>query len=311
MKTNFLTLLLFGILIFLVLTNLHSVSALTVSSVSTSPSEVEPGKTVDITIRLENDGNEDIEDVSVSLIFRELIKDSFGNVVSVNEVPFAPFDSSSEVSFDEIREDKSKEAEFEIIALSDAKSGVYKIPLQITYTENSQTKTKSSLISITVNSKPIIDVQPADSLLIKGQEGKIDVKIVNKGLSDIKFLEVEIGNSGVFSLTSSNKVYIGDLDSNDFDTAEFKAFFKETSPTNLNVPVKIIYKDTFNKEYTEDYTLPLRVYTKEQAIQLGLLKKSNTTTYIIVVIVLIIIYIVYRKIKKRRKLRKAREVKGG
>lgn len=304
MKTQTKIIIALVILAIYLLSMLGLASALTISSVSTSPSEVEPGKTVDITIRLENDGNEDIEDVSVSLIFKELIKDSFGNVVSVNEVPFAPFDSSSEVSFDEIIEDKSKEAEFGIIALSDTKSGVYKIPLQITYTENSNTKTKSSLISITVNSKPIIDVQPADSLLIKGQEGKIDVKIVNKGLSDIKFLEVEIGNSGAFSLTSSSKVYIGDLDSNDFDTAEFQAFFKENSPTNLNVPIKIIYKDTFNKEYTEDFIIPVKVYSQQDAINFGLIAKSNTTTYVIVVVVLIIIWFVYRRIKKRRKMKK-------
>ncbi len=245
-------------------------SALTISDVSTSPSEVEPGKTTDITIKLENDGNNDLTDVSVSL--------DLTNVPS-----FAPYDSSSEQSFDEILESKSKQAEFKLIALNDAKSGIYKIPVLIKYSEDttgSLPKTKTGLISIIINSKPTIDIQASDGLLIKGQEGKINIQIVNKGLSDIKFLEAELGNSGAFSLTSSDKVYIGDLDSNDFDTAEFSAFFKATAPTNLNVPVKITYRDIFNKEYAEEVSIPFKVYSRQDAISLGLISKNNTFYYI-------------------------------
>ena len=268
-------------------------SALTLRSVSTSPNEIEPGKTVDVLIGLKNDGDNDLTDVSISL--------------DLTNVPFAPSDSSSEIGFDEILSGKTKEASFNLIALNNANSGIYKIPVNIKYTEDvtdAQQKTKTGLISVTINSKPIIDVQTTDSLLITGQEGKINVKVVNKGLSDIKFLEVELGSSTYYSLTSSNKVYIGDLDSNDFDTAEFNVFFKTGSTTNLNIPVKITYKDIFNKEFTEDFSVPVKVYSQKDAISLELIKKSNTTTYVVIIVILIIVYIIYRRIKKRRKLKK-------
>jgi len=275
---------------------LSLVSALTISEVSTSPNEVESGKTLDVSIIIKNDGDNDLKDVSVSL--------------DLTNVPFAPFDSSSETSFDEIRESREKEALFTLIALNDAKSGIYKIPINVKYTEDitdAQQKTKTGLISITINSKPIIDVQQSDSLLIKGQEGKINIKIVNKGLSDIKFLETELGSSTYYSLTSSNKVYIGDLDGNDFDTAEFSAFFKATSPTTLEIPVTITYKDIFNKEYKEDFSVPVKVYSQQDAISFGLIKKSNTTTYIVIAVVLVVIYIIYNRIRKRRKMKKMQE----
>ncbi len=305
MKNKLLTL----ITAILIILSLASVQALTITSVSTSPDEIAPGETAIIKIEIENDGEEDIEDVSVSLVFRELIRDSFGNIVSVSEIPFAPYDSSSEVSFDEIRENKDKIAEFKIIALSDAETRIYKIPLEISYREDNETKTKNSLISITVSSEPIIGVSVEDGLLLKGKENEISVKVINKGLSDIKFLEVEIGSSTYFSMLSQKNVYIGNIDSDDFDSADFKIFFKENAPNLVNLPVSVTYKDALNNKYEEDFNLQTNVYTRKKAIELGLLEQSRTTTYVGVVVVLVIGYIVYRKIKKRRKMKKAREVK--
>ncbi len=266
-------------------------SALTISSVSTSPSEIEPGESADVVIKIENDANNDIEDVSVSL--------------DLTEVPFAPFDSSSEQSFNEILEDRSKEAEFEIVALSDASSGIYKIPVKITYTEDTQLKTKSSLISMTVSSEPILGASVEDGLVLKGQENEITIKIVNKGLSDVKFLEVKLGSSSYYSLLSQGNVYVGNIDSDDFDTVNFKLFFRENAPSSINLLATIIYKDALNNKYEEDFSLDLRVYTREKAVELGLIKQSNTAYYVLGAIVLIIIWIIYRKIKKRRKMKKS------
>jgi len=264
-------------------------SALVINSVSTSPSEIAPGEASFISIEIENNGNADIEEVSVSL--------------NLKDTPFAPYDSASDVSFDEIRENREETAEFKIKALSDAESGTYKIPVEMKYTENTIEKTKTSLISISVNAKPIIGVSLEDGLLLKEKKNAVAIKIVNKGLSNVKFLEVEIGKGNYYTILSQKNVYIGDIDSNDFDTAEFKLIFKENSPSVINLPVKVIYKDALNNEYNEEFSLEVRVYTKEQAIQLGLLQKSNTRTYVIVIVVLIVLYIIYKKLKKRRKLK--------
>jgi len=184
---------------------------------------------------------------------------------------------------------------------SDAETRIYKIPLEISYREDSETKTKNSLISITVSSEPIIGVSVEDGLLLKGQENEIDIKIINKGLSDVKFLEVEIGSSTYFDRLSQKNIYIGDIDSDDFDSAEFKVFFKENSPTTLKIPVSVSYKDALNNKYTEDFDLQVRVYTKKKAIELGLMEQSYIKLYAGIVGGLFVLYIVYRKLKKRRK----------
>lgn len=300
MKTKFLIIL--GIVF---LFSLASVRALTVSSVDVYPSEIEPGESADVEIGLENNLDEDVEDVSVSLIFREIVKDSFGNVVAINEIPFAPYDSSSEATIEEIEEDKSDIVRFRIKALSSAESKVHKIPIKIIYYDKDGRQEKDSLISITVSSKPIMGASVEEGLFLKNGENEVTVKVINKGLSNIRFLEIEVQESRHYTILSPKEIYIGDIDSDDFDTADFKIYFKESAPTSISLPVTLSYKDALNDEYTEEFNLPIRVYTEEQAIQLGLLKKSRTTTYVVIVVVLVVAYFVYRRIKKRRKAKKA------
>lgn len=291
MKTLQLTLIT-GIFILL---SLATIQALIIESVSMTPNEAAPGEIASIRIGIENDGNDEITDVSVVLDLTGI------------DVPFAPYDSSSEYSFDQIDEDDIEYAKFKIIALSNSNSGIYKIPLSISYTEDGQVKTKNSLIGITVNSEPIIGVSVEDGLLLKGKDNEIEIRVVNKGLSDIRFLEIELESSTYFNLLSQKNIYIGDIDSDDFDSTNLKIYFKDNIPSIVNIPVSIIYKDRVNNKYNEGVVLPVRVYTKNEAIGLGLMKKSNTLTYIIVVIVLIVDYIVYKRYKRYKKWRKMKK----
>ncbi|GAG23285.1 unnamed protein product [marine sediment metagenome] len=156
------------------------------------------------------------------------------------------------------------------------------------------------MISVVVNSEPILGVDVEDGLLLKVQVNELRIDIVNKGLSDVKFLEIEIGSSTYFDVLSSKNVYIGDIDSDDFDSAEFRIFFKKNTPDNIVIPVSIFYKDALNKEHTDNLNLQVKVYSNEKAIELGLLEKSYTGLYAGVIGGLFVIYIIYRKIKKRR-----------
>jgi len=262
-------------------------SALRIDSVSMTPKSIAPGETSKIDIVVKNNGENDITDFTISLDFTNL--------------PLAPYNSGSDFSIDTIDSDKSKTTEFEVIALNTAKSGIYKIPVNIAYTEDDVKKAKQSMISLMVNSEPIIDVNVEDGLLLKGKENKMSIKIINKGLADVKFLEIEAGTSTSYILTSQKRVYIGDVDSNDFQTADFSLSFKENAPNTVNFPVSVYYKDITNKEYNQDIVIPLKVYSQQQAQDLGLVAKSNTMIYVIGVVVLIILYVIYRLIRRRNK----------
>jgi len=152
-----------------------------------------------------------------------------------------------------------------------------------------------------INSKPLLDVNSDDGLLLKNQKNKVTLKIINKGLSDAKFLEINIQGNSYATILSQPKIYIGDVDSNDFQTADFDMFFKSNAPDSIILPATIVYKDISNKEYTETMDVRLKAYSNEQAVQLGLVQRSYTWLIILVIIIAIIIFFIIRAILKRRK----------
>lgn len=266
-------------------------SALVINDVAITPDTIAPGENAQVTLSIKNNGENDLTDVSVSLDF--------------TNVPLAPYNSGSDYTISELNSDKTKDAQFEIVAFNDAKSGIYKIPVRIDYNEDDVIKTKTSLISIMINSVPIIEADVEDGLLLKGVNNKMTIKIVNKGLADVKFLEIEAGSSTSYSILSQKKIYVGDVDSNDFQTVDFNVYFDSNGISTVNFPVTVYYKDVANKEYTEDFNIPLKVYSREQAQKLGLVSTSNYGLIITIVVIVIIIFIIYRIIRKRR--RKAAE----
>lgn len=270
-------------------------NALVINSVSVTH-ELTPGETSRVIIALENDGSADVEGVSVSLDF--------------TNTPFAPFDSSSEYSIDEIREDKTKEASFEIIALSDAQSGVYKIPVAISYRDlaDDTTKTKNSLISIVVVAQPVVSVS-VDGWYLKGQNNEIVIRVTNKGLSDAKFLEVDITNTEFFTILSPSTYYIGDVDSDDFDSIDVSLYVAKNAPDNGVLAVRISYRDNLNNLYTEEKIVTVRSYTQSRAVELGLTQQNNMVTYGIGIVLIIVLFFVYRWLKRRARARKVHETK--
>lgn len=263
-------------------------SALMINSVSTYPEEVAPGETAQVSIELKNNENFDIEDLSISL--------------DLTNVPFAPYNAGTDDSISELLEGKTKSAEFEIVALDSATVGIYKIPLTIQYRESGEnlTKTKSSLISVKVNSKPVLETSVENSLLLKNSQNKVSVKIINRGLADVKFLDIELGTSSYYTMISPAKAYIGDVDSNDFQTTEYTIFFKDNSPRTISIPAKLTYQDKTGKEYTLDSTIDLKVYSQEDATSLGLLQPNYGIYYVLLAVFLILVFILYRVIRKRK-----------
>src|SRR3989344_9507451 len=263
--------------------------ALTISSVDVSPEQISPGGTAEITLNLENNFDRTLSDIEVYLDF------------SSENLPLAPYGSGAEMSIEEIRSDKSKTLIFSVIALSDAKPGVYKIPVMIRYTDNGAEVKKSSLISLSVNAKPMLYITAEDSILIKGQGNALSIKIVNNGLSDVKLLTARLNEVIGINMISQQEIYIGELSSDNFDSAEFRIFVSDNAPGILNMPVELRYRDAANNELKETKNLGINAYSKEEAISLGLIKRSNTFAIIITIAVLILAYILYRIIRKRRR----------
>lgn len=272
-----------------IILSLNAVSALTIDSVQTSKTDIQPGDRVSIRLDIENNLDSDADNVVVSL--------------DLSMVPFAPYESSNQIMKDEVEEGESRNFEFELIADSDASSGTYKIPVNIDYEISDEVKTSSGLVSLIISARPQLDVSIEEAFVIKGRTSEISVRVVNSGLGEARLLSLNLQGVGGLKLLSGGSVYIGNIDSDDFDNADFTISADGTAPGTINLPVEIVYRDSKNKEIRETKFVSLKTYSHDEAVALGLASKSNTMTYVIVIVVLLVLWFIYRSWKKRRKRR--------
>jgi hypothetical protein len=124
-------------------------------------------------------------------------------------------------------------------------------------------------------------------------------------MGESKFLSVKLNRANGIKIIGSDKVYIGTIESNDFDSADFEIFVNSNSITPINLPIELTYTDSMNNQITESKILPVAVYTQEEAIKMGLTQKNNTFQIVIAVVLVLTLYIIYRRAKKKNKNKKS------
>lgn len=260
-------------------------SAITINSVETTT--LAPGEEATIRIEIENNLNDLAEDITFSLHFTGL--------------PFIPI-GNSEYSINELDEDEDDDFTFRIKASQDIVPGDYEIPYTLQYSINGVEKPeRKGSIGITVEADPELSYTISTETPVQDMQGQITLRIVNKGLADAKFVNVKILPQG-FTLMSDREVYIGTIDSDDFETAAFDVIFNEVTPTLI---ATVEYRNFNNEKITKNVNLPFEVYTKEDAIKAGIIKPSYTLYYIIAIVVIIILIIIWRSIRKRRRMKRS------
>jgi len=240
-----------------------------------------PGQGESVTLEVENNIGYDLTDVSVQI----LLPATFSSVGSSQKT-------------EDIDDGDSEKFTFEIKTSSSTVPGDYNIPYLISYkSENNNLTKEQGTFGFRVSAETDLEFSSDVSNAIVDQKGKVSIKIINRGLAEIKFINVKIVPNG-FDLLSSEEQYIGSIASDDSDTATFDVLFKQKS---ASVTANIYYKDFDNQEQAKTITLPLKVYTQQEALNLGLIKKSYTWVYILVVAILIVLWLIYRAWKKARK----------
>lgn len=266
---------------FLIFISCNLISAMVVSSVAID--KLYPGQTASLNIDLKNTLSEDVEDVSLALNLEGTQFTTIG---------------SSEDSEEEISEDDKETFNFVLKASSDMKPGDYNIPYTITYTNsNSTQKTKTGSFGITLSAKTELNYVLEEKNNVVGETGKLSIKMINSGLADIKFVSVKIASNNGFEILSNTEEYIGTISSNDFETASFDVVYQKT---NADLSAIVKYKDFENNEKTETISFPVEAYSREKALELGLIQKSKTWLYATIAGI-ILIWIIYKKIKKNKK----------
>ena len=259
-----------------------AVSALSVEIVD-SPT-LTPGQEGTLRVNVDNTLNTDIEDVSLVLNFQGM--------------PLSPI-SSSEASVDEIENDDDEDFTFLIRASPTATPGDYQIPYSLTYKNSTRAQSGTLGIRIT-GSVELQTIVTADKPVLN-EKGKLTLKIINKGFADARYVSLTLTPEG-YGLYSDKTIYIGDISANDFETASFDVIFTKQRP---KIEAVLEYRDFDNNLKQQAISEPITVYTREQAIERGIIKKNNTPLYVGIAIALIIIWLIVRALRKRARKRRS------
>ncbi|MEK6924894.1 MAG: hypothetical protein AABW71_01505 [Nanoarchaeota archaeon] len=268
------------ILMALTVLSLGFASSLSVESVTVDT--VSPGGEGIIRIDVENDGNQDIELLSVKLDF-----------ANPNIIPIG----SSEEFLNSLEEDEEESFVFRFRVSNTLPVGTYSVDYSIIYEEGNEEIEQSGTIGIVVSAEPEIEIAANVQNAIIGEQAKLDVRVINKGLADARFVYLTVESDDI-TILSENSEYIGTIDSDDFETSSFDVIYNTKFPA---IFFKLTYKDFDNIEQEITDTASLRAYTKQEAVEKGILKKNNATIYVGIAILLLVVWFIYRRVRRSRK----------
>jgi len=260
---------------------------LTVDEYSTTPDAIQPGDFIKVDLELKNHGKITVKDIDVTL--------------DLDESVIAPIGSGNTKRIKEILSGETETVSFSLIADTSAEIKVYSIPLKLDYKDIRNTEySDETRISLIMSAEPdLMVVVDSTEVTAPDKPGTVTLKIINKGIMDLKYLNTRLVSTEQYEVLSpSNEEYIGNLDSDDFETFEF---IIKPRVRNVRLNVVVDFKDPYNKDYSRTFDLPLRVISKAELGE----KKSYTGTIIIVLLVLaVVIYWWYRRRKKKKQHKK-------
>jgi hypothetical protein len=299
-------------------------AAVIIDSVLLEPERISPGTTGTLNIKLKNMADSLMKNINVKLdlTLETIPRSSTGAEASIlyEALPFAPTSSSGEKRVQSLKPGASAIVSYDLMVYPDAASRVYKLPVILTYKDELDEEfEKEAIVGVVVGSTPDIYVVIDSSDLVAGRKsGKVSFKFVNKGVTDVKFVDVVLEETEQYYVISNNEEYIGNIDSDDFESVDFSIYLKDNGDpkkgseidlylkdngdpekgSEIDFPLKVTFKDANNVDYSEDITLNYKIYTAEQKGE----AKSRSAGFIVGAIIIIIVgWIIYRRWEKKRK----------
>ncbi len=230
---------------------------LTITGVSTEE-PLRAGSVTNLNVEVTNYGGSTLQDIRVNL--------------NLEGIPFAPVEGSNEQVISRLGAGEVAVAPFKIIADPTADAAYYKTGVTIDFLDDSGNKyTSNSTIGLLVYNPPQFNVAlESSAITTPSSNGEIVLSISNIGVGEIKFLTVSLKDSEEYRVISTPNVYVGNLEADDFETAQFTIKAKADDAGEIPVTAVLTYKDVLNNEFTEERTVKLPTYSSGEARELGL-----------------------------------------
>ncbi|WP_414837275.1 COG1361 S-layer family protein [Candidatus Nanosalina sp. VS9-1] len=244
---------------------------LTISDVE-FPATVAPGSDEEMTFSINNLADGQIKNIEVKL--------------DLSNVPIATSGTTSQ-AVTKLESDSSTEASFELNIDESAENSVHKIPVSMTYENEAGTEfTRETTVGAVIGGQPDLKagLNGVESELTPGSTGTVTIRLVNQGRGSADFVELNIEDSEEFEVLSPNSVYLGSMDADDYQTADFQIHVSSEAE-NISAPVQISYSDAAGEEsLTQSVEIP--VYTQSQLQSYGLASSGSPLPLIIVIVLI-------------------------
>jgi len=258
-------------------------STVNIVSVVSNPQAIRPGQKATLNVFINSASPTYLRDFKISL------------GIGSDALPFAVVGGTNEKLVSEIAPHQSVNFSFDLMAYPSAASGVYKLPIAITYSDKlGRSYSISQSSGLVVGSQPNLELAAESTEITQaGSTGKVIFRVMNRGLVNVKTLRLEVLPSNDYTVLSSPSQFIGSINADDFETAEFRIHVSENATAPLALNAKLYYSDTSNAEFASVAAATLPLFTQVEAIKYGLVTiPDNTLLYII--LLLVVLYLLYK-----------------
>lgn len=258
---------------------------------------LEPGQNARFSVHLKNVGHGPARNLVVRLDSTRTITTT-GVVVDPDVVPLG---SASQL-VERLEVGEETRVTFEVVASKTAELKAYSLPIVLRYQNPAGTEfSGTTYVGLTVVSHPVLDgtlaeIEPA---LVPGGNAKLTFNVFNVGSASAKYVVAEIKPFEGATLSES-KIFVGTLDSDDFDSFTLDLHLQDDAPTGPR-PLELVltYKD--DAQATQIQTVAVTVHVFDPADVPGAATaESPLVTIAIALVVLGLAFFGYQRFKKKK-----------
>ncbi len=258
------------------------ITTLSVEKVEVVPETLRPGQEGRVEVTVKNLGESVIRRVSAKLDLED------------SEAPLAPSRSATELKIESLNPGEEHVFAFNVIPSMEASPDAYKVPLKFGFTDDAGTEySYKDLVGVVIASPPELEVIiDSTNLYSDKRVGTVALKFVNKGLEGVKSVYVKLLGSDSYELLSpSEEYYVGNIDSDDYEVQELKV---KALSDNVEIPLRVEFKDSANKPYSKEVKVSLKLYPAELSGE----KKSGKAWIAVVAAAALLLIYSWRKRKR-------------
>jgi hypothetical protein len=206
------------------------------------PEFVPPGASGDVNVTLENLADSQLKNIDISIDLQDVEN-------------FAPRGTATD-RIQTMEPGERVNVSFEVIADENADNGLQTVPLTVEFQNEAGTEfSQETSTGIVIGGEPDLDLA-LDSRQSSSSGTIVTLRLTNQGYGRAQFVSVNLQESDEFEILSEDSVYIGEMESDDFQTAQFTV--RTSSEEAVSLPAEVQYRSLDGKQVTRTAEVEFR-----------------------------------------------------